>query len=53
MNKLKVTCYDFFFYLFVNIEMSYYWFNRQQFLQKANGKYNCGGEEEAAKYCLK
>ena len=34
--------------------MSYYWFNRQEFLQKANGKYhNCGGEEEAAKYYLK
>ena len=31
--------------------MSYYWFNRQESLQKANDRYcNCGGKEKAAKY---
>ena len=33
--------------------MSYYWFNRQELLQKAKGKYcNCGGKEKAAEYYL-
>ena len=31
--------------------MSYYWFNRQELLKKANEKcYNKGGNEKAAKY---
>ena len=31
--------------------MSYYWFNRQELLQKAEEKYqNCGGKEKAAEY---
>ena len=31
--------------------MSYYWFNRQELLQKAKDKYdNCGGTEQAAEY---
>ena len=31
--------------------MSYYWFNRQELLKKANEKYhNKGGKEKAAKY---
>ena len=31
--------------------MSYYWFNRQELLQKAKVRYhNCGGKEKAAKY---
>ena len=31
--------------------MSYYWFNREQLLKKANTKYhNKGGKEKAAKY---
>ena len=31
--------------------MSYYWFNRQELLEKAEEKYhNCGGKEKAAKY---
>ena len=31
--------------------MSYYWFNREEFLKKANEKYhNKGGKEKAAKY---
>ena len=34
--------------------MSYYWFNRQELLQKAKGKYhNCGGKEKAAEYYIK
>ena len=33
--------------------MSYFWFNRQELLQKAKDKYhNCGGEEKAAEYYL-
>ena len=33
--------------------MSYYWFNRQQLLQKAKDRYHqCGGKEKAAKYYL-
>ena len=31
--------------------MSYYWFNTEKVLQKAEEKYhNCGGKEKAAKY---
>ena len=30
--------------------MSYYWFNRQELLQKAKEKYDNGGREKAAKY---
>ena len=31
--------------------MSYYWFNRQELLQKAGEKYhNCGGKEKAGEY---
>ena len=31
--------------------MSYYWFNREELLQKAKTKYhNKGGKEKAAKY---
>ena len=34
--------------------MNYYWFNRQELLQKAKGKYhNCVGKEEAAEYYIK
>ena len=34
--------------------MSYYWFNRQELLQKAKDRYhNCGGKENAAEYYLK
>ena len=34
--------------------MSYYWFNRQELLLKAKGKYhNCGGKEKAAEYYIK
>ena len=31
--------------------MSYYWFNRQELLQKEKEKYDNGGKEKAAKYC--
>ena len=30
--------------------MSYYWFNRQELLQKAKEKYDNGGLEKAAEY---
>ena len=30
--------------------MSYYWFNRQELLQKAKEKSDNGGEEKAVKY---
>ena len=34
-----------------NIKMNYYWFNKQELLQKAKEKYdNNGGKEKAAKY---
>ena len=33
--------------------MSYYYFNRQQLLQKAKDKYNGGDKEEAAEYYIK
>ena len=33
--------------------MSYYWFNRQELLQKTKGKYhNCGRKEKPAEYYL-
>ena len=33
--------------------MRYYWFNRQELLQKAKGRYhNDGGKEEAAKHYI-
>ena len=33
--------------------MNYYWFNRQDLLQKTGEKYhNCGGKEKAAEYYL-
>ena len=30
--------------------MSYYWFNRQELLQRAKEKYDNGGKEKSAKY---
>ena len=33
---------------FVNIKMSYYWFNRQEVLKTAKEKYDNGGKEKAA-----
>ena len=33
--------------------MSYYWFNREQILQKTKEKYdNCGSKEKAAEYYI-
>ena len=33
--------------------MSYYWFNRQELLQKAKDKYhNCGGKEKVNEYYI-
>ena len=38
-------------YFFAHIKMSYYQFNIQELLEKANDRYcNCGGKEKAAKY---
>ena len=34
-----------FILFFVNIKMSYYWFNKQELLQKAKEKYGNGGKE--------
>ena len=35
------------------MKMSYYWFNRQELLQKVKNRYsNCGGKEEAAEYYI-
>ena len=45
-----MICYDFVFYFFVNIKISYYWFNKQEYLQKAKETYDNGGKEKAAKY---
>ena len=46
INQLKVICYDFF-----HMKMSYYWFNRQELLQKAKDRYyDGGGKEIAAEY---
>ena len=39
-----------FFNFFINIEMNYYWFNRQELLQKARKKYDNDVKEKAAKY---
>ena len=32
--------------------MSYYWFNRQELLQKAKDRYDCSGKEKAAEYYI-
>lgn len=46
MSQLKVIRYDLFF---VHINMNYYFFNRQELLQKVKNRYNnCGGKENAA-----
>ena len=47
LNNLMIKIF------FVNLKMSYYFFNRQELLQKAKDKYhNCGGKEKAAKYYI-
>ena len=48
----KVICCDLGF--FVQIKMSYYWFNGKELLQKAKDRYHNGcGKEKAAEYYLK
>ena len=42
-------CYDYFF-CFVNIKTSYYWFNKKELLEKAKEKYDNGGKEKAAEH---
>ena len=39
-----------FFLFFVNIKLNYYWFNKQELLQKAKEKYDNDGKQKAAKY---
>ena len=49
MNKLKIIFYIYFFHT----KKSFYWFNRQELLQKAKDRYhNCSGKEKVAKYYL-
>ena len=37
--------------VFVHTDMTHYWFNRPELLEKAKDKYhNCGGKEKDAKY---
>ena len=48
MNQLKMICF------FIHIKMSYYWFNKEELLDKPKDRYhNCGGKEKAAKYYIK
>ena len=53
-SVLLLFFYFFFFsFFFGHIKMSYYWFNRQELLQKAQGRYrNCRFKEKAAKYYI-
>ena len=54
MNYLEMIFCDLFFRFFIDIKMSYYWYNRQKLLQKAKKKYyDCGGKERAAQCCCK
>ena len=40
-------------FFFVDIKMSYYFFNRHELLQNAKKRYhNFGGKEKAAEYCI-
>ena len=61
MNKLKVIKCGLFLFIFAllkkdfliffaKIKLSYYWFNKQELLQKAKEKYGNGSKEKAAKY---
>ena len=44
-----MICYDLFFCLY---KMSYYFFNRQELLQRAKDRYHNGGKEKAAEYYI-
>ena len=44
---LIVTLFLFFYLFLHNIKMNYYWFNRQEILQKAKERYS---KEKAAEY---
>ena len=47
MNQLEGT------FFFIHLKISYCWFNRQESLHKAKGRYyNGGGKEEAADYYI-
>ena len=47
LNELKTIC------ILIHIKISFYWFNRQELLEKAKYRYlNCGGKEKAAEYYL-
>ena len=48
MKQLKVISF------FAHIKMIYYWFDRQELLQKTKNRYpNGGGKEETGEYYLK
>ena len=43
----------YFLIFYFHIRRSYYWYNRQELLQKAKKNYyNCGGKEKATEYYL-
>ena len=47
MNQLKIICF------FIHIKTSYYWFNRQELLQKAKVRYHNGvGKDKVAEYYI-
>ena len=46
-KQLVMVCF------FVQIKMSYYWFNGQKLLQRANDRYHiCGGKEKTGEYYI-
>ena len=48
INLFIGSCFIFYFLFFLhNIKMSYYWFNRQEILQKAKERYS---KEKGAEY---
>ena len=38
---------------YIHIKISYYWFNKQELLRKARGRYHNGGKKKAAKYYIR
>ena len=52
MNWLKVIYYDFLSSTsFVNVKISYYWFNRRELLEK-DTYHNRGGTEKTSEYYM-
>ena len=47
---MPIICYDL---SFIYIKMNYYFFNRQELLEKANNRYNkCGIKQKPAEYYI-